>query len=189
MVIKISLSFIKTAGLSLLGMLIMATNGVAVEKIYCLTYVFKIVNGACVDERFHMVPADDAYRMQSFRSFNVKGTARSHSVLSDMNSHTDPQTGARHDALCRLLVRQGRISLESDRCFEDTRALDEIVFCYQGFVRYPFTIINQGYRREDGVFEVEMRIRFASVASPERWSSLCRQKKLRETLKAIGSWF
>ncbi len=174
---------------TLAGFLITAPNGLAVENVYCIEYVFKILNGACVDEQFRMVPADNEYRMHAFKRFNVAGTARIHAALSDMNHYADLQTAARHDALCRLLVRKGQMSLESDRCVENNGGLDEIVIRYQGFVQYPFTLIDQGYRQEADVFEVEMQIRFASVASPERWPFLYRKKQLLKNLQAFRSWF
>jgi hypothetical protein len=179
----------RATGISLFGILVMGGDGIAMENVYYMEYVFKIVNGACVDEQFYMVPVRDEYRMQEFRVFRVKGAVRRNSGNLAMSRPVAPQTAARHDALCRLLVQEGQMSLKSDRCFENRKGVDEIVFRYQGFAQYPFHLIHQGYQKENGTFETELQIRFASVALPGQWSSLYRRKQLRETLEELKSWF
>lgn len=190
----------------------MSTSGFSRENIFAVEYVFKIVNGACVDQQFYMIPAEHEYRMPPFRRFNATGASKSPFTNGLINGsraaplHTftdgayaergssrcgrlDLQTAARHDAICNLLIRHGLMSVKSDRCYQNDKQLDEILIRYQGFVKHPFKVVSQGYMKNSTGFRVEMEIRFAPLAFPGQWSSLYRRKVLHDTFERIRSFF
>ena len=129
-----------------------------------------------------MVPAEQDYRAETFRCFTITGR-------SENNPERDPASAASDNALTTLLMRHGLKSVSSKKRLLNRVAVDRTVMSYEGMIRYPYEVIHEGYVKEEGIYEIKMKIWFSPVAFPDRWSYLYLKQRIKNVLKEWASFF
>jgi len=151
-------------------------------SVYYIRLDQKVKNGVYETDSLTMVPADEDYRRLSFRKLIIKGRI-------NPASKADPLTAAKHDALERLLLKEGVKSIrnKSERDMDNT--YEESVISFEGYFRTPYKILAQGYSKDGAVFNIDMEIDFAPMSYPPEWSFRYVRKKFNDSVAYILSLF
>lgn len=151
-------------------------------SVYYIRLDQKIRNGVYETDSMTMVPADEDYRRLSFKTFVIKG-------MINAASKTDPLTAAKHDALERLLLKEGIKSIRNKSQRDMDNTYEESVISYEGYIRTPYSIKNQGYSDNSSTFSVELEVPFTPMAYPPEWTFLYFKTKICNAIDAVLSMF
>ena len=150
--------------------------------LYYAKYEIIIENGVFTDARLIMAPAFNEFRMEKFISTTISGK-------SDKNSSIDGLSSAQHNALKGLLVERGLQSVDHTAYLFNWISRGKTIMRYEGVIRYPGTILKQGYDQKDSVYFIEMKVEFSPIAFPDRWSLLYIKKKIFKSAAGFLSIF
>ncbi len=142
----------------------------------------KSFNRVIVETKFLMEPFSEEFRIEKFELKKIKGE-------SDYNQKIDMVSAARHNAVARMLSDHGLKSIKSRSSLLNGISLDEITVTYEGFLKYPFKMINKGYDGNNRKCIIEMEIWFAPLATPDRWSFLYMKNKVLKFFSKTTSLF
>jgi hypothetical protein len=151
-------------------------------SVYYIRLDQKSRNGVYETDSLTMVPADEDYRRLSFKKFVIKGRINA-------ASKTDPLTAAKHDALERLLLKEGIKSIRNKSQRDMDNTYEESVISYEGYIRTPYRILNQGYSKDGALFNIDMDADFAPISYPPEWSFRYIRKKFSDSMAYILSLF
>jgi hypothetical protein len=150
--------------------------------IYYIRYDYKSRNGVVIEGNFLMIPANEEFRYEAFSSYRISGSSLS-------SSKPDPLTAAKNNAFENLLLNNGVKSVNSKSTTQKTTYSDESVLSYEGFIKTPYTIQNQGYTKNGMTYEIVMDVQFSPMTYPTEWSFGYFKKKLYDTLHNMLSIF
>lgn len=153
-----------------------------ITSIYYIRLDQKSRNGVYQTDSLTMVPADADYRRLSFKKIIIKGRVNA-------ASKTDPLTAAKHDALERLLLKEGIKSIRNKSQRDMDNTYEESVMSYEGYIRTPYGILNQGYSKDGALFNIELEVDFAPISYPPEWSFRYIRKKFSDSMAYILSLF
>ncbi|MBU1172147.1 MAG: hypothetical protein KKD44_21540 [Proteobacteria bacterium] len=143
----------------------------------------KTVNGHEIEAKLMMLPAAmEEFRMSSFKRYKIHG-------VCSQDAKPDPLSAAKHNAFLDLLRLSGIKSIRNHSESRNAMIHDESILSFEGFIKTPYTILSQGFNRENQAFEIEIDVYFAPLAYPSKWSFHYFKKKLYDTLKNMVSVF
>lgn len=129
-----------------------------------------------------IIPANDEFRFEALFPVSVKGTATGYSA-------ENLSTKARHNGIAALLKSKGLKSVQSRRILSESRYADQVWMKYEGVLLMPVKILNQGFKQDPPLYEVEMEVMFAPFAFPDKWPYLRFKKKILKNLDDVLSVF
>ncbi len=150
----------------------------AESRLYYARIDIKYSDNKIEKSNFLMVPAENDFRAENFTSVFIKGTANfSHSIPG-----ISIETRAEHNALKCLLEQRGLKSMKSKSSFSNNLQHNEIVMSYEGVVKLPLTIINKKMDKQKNICTLSLKIEFAPIAFPDKWSILKFKYKIKQIL-------
>jgi hypothetical protein len=156
-------------------------SGTAPDIFYIRSDI-KITNGQESENKLLMVPAQNDYRVTSFTPYTIRGI----SLLPEV---TDAVSVAKQDALKHLLKTYGVKSIQNKSISKEGHIHDETILSFEGFIKIPYTVLQQTVNKDNHTFEIKLEVSFAPLAYPSAWTFQYYKKKLYDTLKNMLSVF
>ena len=66
---------------------------------------------------------------------------------------------------------------------------EKTIMSYEGVIKQPYKILNQGYLEDDSAYFIEMEVSFSHIFFPNKWSYLYIKKKISDMLSSMISIF
>ena len=152
------------------------------SSLYYVRYDYKTRNGLLVESNLLMIPAKEEFRIKSFMKYRITGKAL-------VSEKSDPLSAAKQDALKNILQSFGIKSIHNKSISDQTNHNEETVLSYEGLIKTPYYILNQGFTDNSNHYEVEMDIFFSPITYPSDWSFNYFKKKLYDILHNMISVF
>lgn len=152
------------------------------SKLYYVKYNVETENGTFSGSNLSMVPAAKEFRINNFKAIKIKGQ-------SIKDAKTDNISSAKHNAITNLLIRHGLQSITNKKALFNLILREKTVMSYEGVIKHPYKILNQGYLENESAYYIEMEVLFSPISFPDKWSYLYIKQKITNMFTATISIF
>ena len=143
----------------------------------------KVVNGVVVSSQLLLTLLPEDTPTGGFQKIQTRGQAE---MTGDP---AETLRKARHAALNRLLLDHGLKSVRGRRQWSEGSQGDEIEVQYEGLLRYPFHILQQGPAERPSFVRLEMVVDFSSLSPPQRRFGDSWRRWLGQSLRTLAGFF